>query len=211
MGQKVNPISFRLCNGNKRVWFSNWFAKSKKDYVDNVFADLKVQKFFADNASKYSVGSVKIERNQNKKLKICLLSGRISSVIGKKGENIEQIEKSLKKEIKDDKMSFDVKELKHANLNANIIVRLIADKIENRQSFKRAAKSAMEQVMKSGAVGVKISCAGRLNGAEIARTEKFKQGVIPLHTLRADIDYACQEAHTTYGVIGIKVWICLKR
>ena len=126
-------------------------------------------------------------------------------------KKVEQIEKSLKSEIKDEKISFDVKELKHSNLNANIIARLIADKIENRQSFKRAAKSAMEQVMKSGAVGIKISCAGRLNGAEIARTEKFKNGVIPLHTLRADIDYACKEAKTTYGIIGIKVWICLKR
>lgn len=211
MGQKVNPISFRLCNGNRRTWLANWFAKSKKDYVDNVASDLKVQIFFSKNASKYAVGNVKIERNQNKKMNIYLQSGRISAVIGKKGENIEQIEKSLKSEIKDEKISFDVKELKHSNLNANIIARLIADKIENRQSFKRAAKSAMEQVMKSGAVGIKISCAGRLNGAEIARTEKFKIGVIPLHTLRADIDYACKEAKTTYGIIGIKVWICLKR
>ena len=154
MGQKVNPISFRLCNGNSRMWSSNWFCKDKKEY---------------------------------------------------------EIEKQLKKQLNNQKVSFDVKELKHSNLNANLIARLIADKIENRQSFKRAAKSAMEQVMKAGAVGVKISCAGRLNGAEIARTEKFKQGVIPLHTLRADVDYACQEALTTYGIIGIKVWICTKR
>jgi len=211
MGQKVNPISFRLCNGNDRTWFSNWFSKNKKEYIDNVSSDLKIQNFFSKNASKYSVGSVNIERKQNNKIKVCLQSGKISFVIGKKGENIEQIEKQLKTELKNQQVSFDVKELRHPNLNANIVARLIADKIENRQSFKRAAKSAIEQVMKSGAVGIKISCAGRLNGAEIARTEKFKQGVIPLHTLRADVDYACQEALTTYGIIGIKVWICTKR
>ena len=211
MGQKVNPISFRICNGNSRVWFSNWFSKSRKEYVENVVSDLKVQNFFIENASKYSVGNVNIERKQNKKMKICLQSGKISLVIGKKGENIEQIEKQLKRKLKNQDISFDVKELKHSNLNANIIARVIADKIENRQSFKRAAKSAIEQVMKSNAVGIKISCAGRLNGAEIARTEKFKQGVIPLHTLRANIDYACHEAHTTYGVIGVRVWICTKR
>ena len=211
MGQKVNPISFRLCNGNSRMWSSNWFCKDKKEYVKSVIDDLKIQNFFNENASKYSVGAVNIERKQNNNTKVCLQSGKISFVIGKKGENIEQIEKQLKKQLNNQKVSFDVKELKHSNLNANLIARLIADKIENRQSFKRAAKSAMEQVMKAGAVGVKISCAGRLNGAEIARTEKFKQGVIPLHTLRADVDYACQEALTTYGIIGIKVWICTKR
>ncbi len=211
MGQKVNPISFRIRNGNSRVWYSNWFAKDKKEYVDNVVSDLKVQNFFMENASKYSVGTVNIERKQNKKMKIYLNSGKISLVIGKKGENIEQIEKQLKKKLKGQDISFDVKELKHANLNANIIARTIADKIENRQSFKRAAKSAIEQVMKSNAVGIKVSCAGRLNGAEIARTEKFKQGVIPLHTLRANVDYAFQEAFTTYGVIGVRVWICTKR
>ena len=211
MGQKVNPILFRICNGNDRVWSSNWFVKDRKDYIDNVVGDLKVQNFFLKNASKYSVGNVYIERKQNKKIKICLQSGKISLVIGKKGENIEQIEKQLKDILKNCDLSFDVKELKRSNLNANIVARMIADKIENRQSFKRAAKSAMEQVMKAGAIGVKISCAGRLNGAEIARTEKFKQGVVPLHTLRADIDYACHEALNTYGVIGVRVWICTKR
>ena len=211
MGQKVNPISFRVCNGNSRVWFSNWFSGDRKEYISNVADDLKVQNFFAKNSSKYSVGSVNIERKQNKTMKICLQSGKISFVIGKKGENIEQIEKQLKEDLGNKQFSFDVKEMKNANLNANIVARLIADKIENRQSFKRAVKSAMEQVMKSGAVGVKISCAGRLNGAEIARTEKFKQGVVPLHTLRANIDYSCQEALTTYGVVGVRVWICTKR
>ena len=165
MGQKVNPISFRICNGNSRTWFSNWFAKNKKDYVENVISDLKVQDFFHENASKYSVGVVNIERRQNKKMKICLQSGKISLVIGKKGENIENIEKQLKSKLNNQDISFDVKELKHPSLNANII----------------------------------------------ARSEKFRQGVIPLHTLSANIDYAYQEAFTTYGTIGIKVWICTKR
>ena len=211
MGQKVNPISFRICNGNDRVWFSNWFAKDKKDYVKNVCCDLLVQEFFRENDSKYSVGSVFIERKQNKTMKISLQSGKISLVIGKKGENIENIEKQLKSRLKDQKISFDVKEVKHPNLNANIVARMIADKIKNRQSFKRAAKAAITQVMGAGAAGIKISCAGRLNGAEIARTETFSEGVVPLHTLRADIDYSCKEALTTYGIIGIKVWICTKR
>lgn len=211
MGQKVNPISFRLCNGNSRTWFSNWFAKDRKTYVDNVISDLKVQEFFFENASKYSVGVVNIDRKQNNAMKVCLQSGKISLVIGKKGENIEQIEKQLKSRLNGQKLSFDVKELKHANLNANIIARMIADKIEGRQSFRRVIKNAIELVMKTGAVGIKVSCAGRLNGSEIARTELFKEGVVPLHTLRANIDYACHEAHTTYGVIGVKVWICTKR
>lgn len=211
MGQKVNPISFRLLNGNSRCWDSKWYAKGKHDYVDNVVSDLKVQRFFEENASRYSVGSVCVERKQNNDIRILLNTGKIGAVIGKSGETIENIERQLSKEIKGRKLSFDVKEMKKINLNANIIARGIADKIENRQSFKRAVKVAMEQVMSAGAVGVKISCAGRLNGAEIARTEKFKNGVVPLHTLRANVDYACQEALTTYGIVGIKVWICTKR
>ena len=211
MGQKVNPISFRLLNGNGREWSSKWYTKSRKDYIDNVTSDLKVQRFFKDNASKYSVGGVCIERKQNKDVKIILNTGKIGAVIGKSGETIANIEKQLNKQLPGQKISFDVKEVKKMHLNANIIARGIADKIENRQSFKRAAKVAMEQVMSAGAVGVKISCAGRLNGAEIARTEKFKNGVVPLHTLRANIDYACQVAQTTYGSVGIKVWICTKR
>ena len=211
MGQKVNPISFRIDNGNKRVWNSNWFSKNKKDYVSNVVDDLKIQDYFKKEASKYSVGKVDIERQANKPVKIMLSSGKISFVIGKKGENIENIEKTLKNTLSDNKISVDVKEIKYANLNANIVARMICDRIEKRQSFKRAVKSAMESVMKSGAIGVKVSCAGRLNGAEIARTEKFKDGVTPLHTLRADIDYACHEALTTYGIIGVRVWICTKR
>ena len=211
MAQKVNPISFRIDNGNKRTWNSNWFSKNKNDYVNNVVDDLKIQDYFKKEASKYSVGSVNIERQANKPVKIMLSSGKISFVIGKKGENIEQVEKTLKKTLMSDKISLDVKEIKYANLNANIVARMICDKIEKRQSFKRAVKSAIESVMKAGASGIKVSCAGRLNGAEIARTEKFKEGVTPLHTLRADIDYACHEALTTYGIIGVRVWICTKR
>ena len=211
MGQKVNPIGFRVDNGNKRVWASSWFAKNKKDYVDNVVGDLKIQDYFFINLSKYATGVINIERQNKKSVKVSVMSGKISLVIGKKGENIEQIEKDLKKELSVDNISVDVKELKNPNLNANIVARNIADRIENRQTFKRAVKSAMESVMKAGAVGVKISCAGRLNGAEIARTETFKEGVIPLHTLRADIDYAHHKALTTYGIVGIRVWICLKR
>ena len=211
MGQKVNPISFRVLNGNSRVWKSNWFKKGRKAYVSSLIDDLKIQEYFKANASKYSVGEVNVERGQSNSTKVSLQSGKVSVVIGKKGDQIEKIEKDLKGILNCDKVSFDVKELKRATLCANFVANMIADKIENRQSFKRATKSAMEQVMKASAVGIKVSCAGRLNGAEIARTEKFKDGVIPLHTLRADVDYACREAKTTYGIIGIKVWICTKR
>ena len=211
MGQKVNPILFRILNGNDRVWCSNWFEKSKKEYVENVCNDLLVQEFFRENDRKYSVGDVSIERKQNKTMKISLQSGKISLVIGKKGENIENIERQLRERLKDQKISFDVKEVKHPNLNANIVAGIIADKIKNRQSFKRAVKASITQVMGAGAAGVKISCSGRLNGAEIARTETFSEGVVPLHTLRADINYSCKGSFTTYGVVGIKVWICIKR
>ena len=211
MGQKVNPIIFRVNNGNKRTWNSNWFAEKTADYVKNVIDDLKIQNFFKKNASKFSVGSVNIERQSGKPLKIGVMSGKISLVIGKKGENIEQIEKKIKKDLSLNALNVDVREIKNPNLDANVVARNIADRIENRQAFKRAVKSAMEGAMKAGAMGIKVSCAGRLNGAEIARTEKFKLGVTPLHTLRADIDYACHEALTTYGIIGIRVWICTKR
>ena len=177
MGQKVNPVGFRVNNGNKRTWASSWYIKNRADYVRGVVGDLKIQNFFSENSSKYSVGNVSIERYGNRPLKVSVCSGKISFVIGKKGENIEQIEKTLKRELGVDAISVDVKELKHPNLNANIIARNIADRIENRQSFKRAVKSVMENVMKSGAIGIKVSCAGRLNGAEIARTETFKDGV----------------------------------
>ena len=155
MGQKVNPISFRIDNGNKRIWNSNWFSKNKNDYVNNVVDDLKIQDYFKKESSKYSVGSVNIERQANKPVKIMLSSGKISFVIGKKGENIEQVEKTLKKTLMSDKISLDVKEIKYANLNANIVARMICDKIEKRQSFKRAVKSAIESVMKAGASGIK--------------------------------------------------------
>lgn len=211
MGQKVNPVGFRINNGNRREWASNWFTKKKEDYVNSVIGDLKIQDYFLKNSSKYSSGTINIERQNKKPVKVSIFSGKISLVIGKRGENIEKIEKDLKKELGVDSVSVDVKELKHPNLNANIIARNIADRIENRQSFKRSVKTAIENVMKSGAVGIKVSCAGRLNGAEIARTETFKEGVTPLHTLRADIDYACHNAVTTYGIIGVRVWICSRR
>jgi small subunit ribosomal protein S3 len=210
MGQKVNPIIFRINNGNKKTWSSVWFSAKKKDYVKNLVEDLAIQNYFIKNSSKYSVGKVSIERMPNKPPRVSIASGKVSLVVGKKGEGVAVIESDLKGLIKKP-LSIDVKEIRKTNLDANIVARAIADKIEKRQSFKRSAKSAIDLVMKSGAAGVKVICSGRLNGAEIARSETFKNGVIPLHTLRADIDYACQEAHTTYGIIGIRVWICIKR
>ena len=212
MGQKVNPISFRLLNGNLRTWSSNWFRKRKSDYVQALIGDLKVQNYFRDKSSDYSVCDVLLERGQSGVCKVVLNTGKVSVVIGKNGDRIKEIENDLKKCVGDDvnKFSFSVKECKRVYSSAGFVAGVIVDKLQARQSFKRAVKSAMEQVMKSGAVGVKISVAGRLNGAEIARTEKFKNGIIPLHTLRAQVDYACKKALTTYGVLGVKVWICNK-
>ena len=210
MGQKVNPISFRICNGNNKIWSSNWFVKSNKEYANNVVSDIKIYNFFKENESKYSVCDVVVERKQNGKVNIKLESGKVSCVIGKNGDNIEKIEKQLKK-IEGNNLSFDVKEGRNLNLNANFIARSIADRIENRQSFKRVVNTSIDQAIKNGAIGIKISCSGRLNGAEIARSETFKKGSIPLHTLRANIGYSCCNAITIYGVVGIKVWICVKR
>ena len=212
MGQKVNPRSFRLLNGNVRTWSSNWFRKRRTDYVKALIGDLKVQNYFRDKSSDYSVCGVSLERGQNGILKVVLNTGKVSVVIGKNGDRIKEIESDLKKcaGIKTDKFPFSVRECRRVYSSANFVAGIIVDKLQARQSFKRAVKSAMEQVMKSGAVGVRVSVAGRVNGAEIARTEKFKNGVIPLHTLRAEVDYACKKALTTYGVLGVKVWICNK-
>lgn len=208
MGQKANPISLRL--GLSHVNNSSWYEKNKSHYRDNVVEDLKIQNYFKKPAQDYSVGKVRIERLKDSSIKVTIFSGKVGLVLGKKGETIADIEAALKK-ITNKKVSIEVKEVRRPSLDARIIADSVCRDIENRMSFKRAANSALKKVMTSGAFGVKISCAGRLNGAEIARTESFKDGSVPLHTLRADIDYAVSEAKTTYGIIGVKVWICIKR
>lgn len=210
MGHKVNPISFRILNGNKKSWSSNWYTENKNLYVENIVEDIKIFNYLKKTRSDYMVGKSSIER-VGKKIKLLLYSSRASLVIGKKGETITKIESDIRKVIPNqNELNIDVRELRKPNLDANIVARTICDRIEKRQAFKRVAKSIMDEVMRSGAFGVKIICSGRLNGAEIARSETFKQGSVPLHTLRADIDYAADEAKTTYGIIGIRVWICIK-
>lgn len=211
MGQKVNPIGFRVNNGNRQTWASSWFSDSKELYAKNVVEDLKIQEYFFKNSSKYSLGKIKIDRPQNKGPKITISSSKVNGVVGKKGEGIEEINNDLKKLLNSDKINIDVREIRKPNLDASIVARGIADKLEKRQSFKRVVKLATANVLKYGAVGVKVMVSGRLNGAEIARTQTFKHGSVPLHTLRSDIDYACHEAQTIYGIIGVKVWICIKR
>ena len=204
MGQKVNPVGFRL--GVYRPWPSKWFARRNK-YADFLHEDLKIRKYIDKNLSGAEISKVEIDRAGDN-LKIVIYSARPGLVIGKKGQEVETLKRDLANLINKNNLDISVQEIKNAELDANIIAKEIADQIERRISFKKAMKKAALTVIKSGAKGIKIRCAGRLAGAEIARDEWVRIGSVPLHTLRADIDYSLVEAHTTYGVIGVKVWIC---
>lgn len=204
MGQKVNPIGFRL--GVYRSWHAFWFARRKK-YSSLLLEDIKIRKFVDKNLANAEVSQVEIERAGDN-LKVTIYSARPGIVIGRKGQEIDALRKDLSKLLNKTSVEVSVQEVKHPELNATVMAKSIAEQIERRISFKKAMKKAAMAVMKSGAKGVKIRCAGRLGGAEIARDEWIRIGSTPLHTLRSDIDYGLVEAHTTYGIIGIKVWIC---
>ncbi|MEN9781905.1 MAG: Ribosomal protein [Pseudomonadota bacterium] len=210
MGQKVNPIIFRLENGNQRTWSSSWFS-SKSNYVNNVIEDIKIYSYFYKNASKYSLSKINVERYPKKAPRVSLFSSKPDVLISGKNNMISSIVSDVSR-IANNKVSCDVQEVKRIALDANLVARGVADKLEDKKRhFKKVVKDAMANTMKFGGAGIKIIVSGRLGGAEIARTEKFKDGVIPLHTLRADIDYAFHEAKTSYGIIGVRVWICVKR
>lgn len=203
MGQKVNPVMFRLALN--KDWSSKWFA-GKKRYKDLLAADLKIRNFIMVKLKPAGVSRVIIERSINK-LNVTLFVSRPGMVIGRSGSGIEEVRKSLEK-IVDQKVSIDVEEIKRPDLSPYLVARGIADQIEKRFPVKRAMAQAADRVMRSGAKGVKIICAGRLGGADIARSEKKVLGSIPLHTLRANIDFAAVPAKTlTAGVVGVKVWI----
>lgn len=204
MGQKVSPIGFRL--GVYRFWHSRWFARREK-YSNLLLEDIKIRSFIDKNLSNAEISNVEIERAGDN-LKIIIYSARPGIVIGRKGQDIDALRKDLSNLINKNNLEVSVQEIKQPELDATIIAKSIAEQLEKRVSFKKAMKKAATAVMKSGARGVKIRCAGRLGGAEIARDEWIRIGSTPLHTLRSDIDYGLVEAHTTYGVIGIKVWIC---
>jgi small subunit ribosomal protein S3 len=202
MGQKIHPTGFRLAV--TRDWSSRWFA-STGDYAQMLHEDLKVRAFLKKRLAHASVGKVIIERPA-KNARITLYSARPGVVIGKKGEDIETLKRELQK-IMGVPVHVNIEEVRKPETDAQLIADSIAQQLEKRIMFRRAMKRAMQNAMRLGAQGIKIMSAGRLNGAEIARTEWYREGRVPLHTLRADIDYGVAEAKTTYGIIGIKVWV----
>ncbi len=202
MGQKVSPVGLRI--GINKGWESNWYAEGK-DFAKNLNSDYQIREFLEKRLIGAAVASILIDRTANK-TEVTINTAKPGVVIGHGGDEIEKLRKELSKKIKED-IHISIKEIKNPNMVAALVAENIAHQIENRVSFRVAQKKAIRNVMKSGAKGVKTLVSGRLNGAEIARSEGYTEGTIPLHTLRADVDYAHKEANTTYGKIGVKVWI----
>jgi small subunit ribosomal protein S3 len=203
MGQKINPVGFRLAVN--RNWSSRWYANSRS-FAPMLAEDIKVRDFLKRKLAHASVGRVLIERPA-KDARITIFSARPGVVIGKKGEEIESLKAELRRIMGVQQVHVNIEEIRKPEIDAQLIADSIAQQLEKRIMFRRAMKRAMQNAMRLGAQGIKIMSAGRLNGIEIARTEWYREGRVPLHTLRADIDYGMGEAKTTYGVIGIKVWV----
>lgn len=203
MGQKVNPTSLRL--GIIKTWDSRWFA-DKKDYGQRLQEDFKVRKYLKKRLFHAGISKIEIERS-SKRIKIRIFTSRPGIVIGKKGAEIALIKQEVSKLISKQEVVIDIQEVRKPELDAQLISENVAAQLEKRVAFRRAMKRSVSSAMRLGAEGVKIICAGRLGGAEMARTEWYKEGRIPLHTLRADIDYGITQAQTTYGIIGIKVFL----
>ena len=201
MGQKVHPYGFRL--GYNKNWQSRWF--SKKDYPAFVYEDHEVRKYVKKLLYSAGISKIEIERASDR-VKVIIYTAKPGVVIGKGGAEIEKIKAEVQK-FTSKKLVVDIKEVKRPDRDAQLVAENIALQLENRVSFRRAMKSCMSRTMKSGAKGIKTSCSGRLGGADMARTEFYSEGTIPLQTLRADIDYGFAEADTTYGKVGVKVWI----
>ena len=202
MGQKVHPIGFRL--GVSRDWASKWYAEGK-DYANFIEKDFVIREFIRKKLAHASVSQIQIERPRNG-AQITIFTARPGIVIGRKGEDIEVLKQEISL-IMGVPTSVNIEEIRRPELDAFLVADGIAKQLERRVMFRRAMKRSVASTMRLGAAGIKISISGRLNGAEIARTEWYREGRVPLHTLRADIDYGFAEAHTTYGVIGVKVWI----
>jgi len=202
MGQKIHPTGFRL--SVTRNWTSKWFANSKH-FGPTLKEDIKIREYLKKKLGHASVGKITIERPA-KNARITIYSARPGVVIGKKGEDIETLRSDLRRMMGGD-VGLNIEEIRKPEIDAQLISDSISQQLEKRIMFRRAMKRAMQNAMRLGAQGIKIMCAGRLNGIEIARTEWYREGRVPLHTLRADIDYGFSEAKTTYGVIGIKVWV----
>ena len=203
MGQKVSPIGLRM--GINKTWESKWYA-DKKDFAKFLNNDVKIRRFLEKKLKDAAVASIIIERN-DKKTDVIINTAKPGVVIGHGGDEIEKLTKQLSKLVKEN-IQISIMEVKNPDVVAALVAENIAHQIENRVSFRVAQKRAMRNTMKAGAKGIKTAVSGRLGGADMARTEGYTEGNIPLHTLRADIDYAHKEADTTYGKIGVKVWIC---
>jgi small subunit ribosomal protein S3 len=204
MGQKVNPISYRLAVN--KDWRSKWFA-SDRDFPDFLHGDLRVRKYVKDKLKQAAVSKVVIERAWNS-LRVTIHTARPGVVIGRKGSAIEEMTDEISRMVGGKSVKIDIAEIKTPEIDAQLVAENVALQMERRISFRRAMKKSIQTSMDLGALGIKIRCAGRLGGAEISRAEWYREGKIPLHTLRTPIDYGFAEASTVYGIIGVKVWVC---
>lgn len=202
MGQKVNPNGLRL--GINKDWEAKWYS-NKKDFAKYLDRDVKIRKYLKENLKNAGIAKVEIERSA-KKTEVVIHTSKPGVMIGHGGEEIEKLKKQLS-QITDENVQISIVDIKNADLNAELVAESIANQITNRASFRMAQKRAIRNAMKAGAKGIKTSVSGRLGGADMARSEGYTEGTIPLHTLRADVDYATNEADTTFGKIGVKVWI----
>lgn len=202
MGQKVNPVGLRI--GVIRDWESKWYAD--KDFGALLMEDVKIREFLKNKLKEASVSKIEIERAANR-VNVTIHTAKPGIVIGKGGAEVEVLRGQLTKLSNGKKVHINISEIKNPEMDATLVAESIAQQLERRVSFRRAMKQAMQRTQRAGAKGIKTSVSGRLGGAEIARTEGYSEGTVPLHTLRADIDYGTAEAHTTYGRIGVKVWI----
>jgi len=205
MGQKVNPIGLRI--GINRSWQSLWFANRKQDFAQKLFEDFKVRTYLLTEFKKASVSEVLIERLDNR-IRVKIRCARPGVLIGKKGSDVDKLKQSITKMVGNSEVSLDIEDLRKVDLDPRLVAASIATQFEKRISPRRAMKKAVNSVMKAGATGVKIICSGRLGGVEIARREWYLEGVVPLHTLRASLDYGFAVARTPHGACGVKVIIC---
>ncbi len=203
MGQKVNPNGMRI--GINKTWNSFWYT-DKKNIAKNIKEDNVIRNYILKEYKSCAISSVLIERT-NDSITVTITTAKPGILIGQKGAGVEALKKNVEKLTNAKKVNVNIVEQKNPDLDAKLVAESIASQLEKRAQFRRVMKSAMQRVMRAGAVGVKTMVSGRLDGAEIARSEHYHEGSLPLHTIRANIDYACTEAHTTFGVLGVKVWI----
>ena len=205
MGQKTHPIGFRL--GTTRDWQSNWFVNKPKDYRKQVLEDHKIRELIKGKYEGAAISNISIERG-NQDLAVVINTARPGIVIGRGGEEVNKLKKELRQLTNKKDAQINISEVKRPELNAALVGSNICQQLKKKISYRRVVNKAMQATMRMGANGIRINIAGRLGGVEIARSEKYSDGSVPLHTLRANIDYALSEAQTAYGIIGVKVWIC---